>query len=405
LHGGSATAAGTTRLRARGALVVGEVAVAFVVLVGAGLMLRSFARLMTTNLGYDPQNVVTAHVDLNWTKYRARESSAQFAQSLMDRLRSASGIRAVAVANAFPASSTTPQNKSTFDIRGMPASDSARQPKAEVNIVSPEYFRAIGVPLRAGRAFTDADRDTSAVVAVVSQATAHRYFANGDALGKQITLDNGKHWFTIVGVVGDVRQFGPATEVPEQVYLPYAVFPTRDVRVLVRTAGAPLVAVNLIRETVRGLDAQQPVIDIRTLEQARQDSIASPKLTTILLALFAVLALIIAAAGLGGVMAYSVGQRTQEFGLRMALGAERGSVLRLVLGQGVRLVVAGLVVGVLASRLSAHAIAKLLYGVQAGDPLTYGGVAAVFIVVAILACLAPARRATSVDPVSALKAG
>jgi putative ABC transport system permease protein len=241
-------------------------------------------------------------------------------------------------------------------------------------------------------------------VAIVSQSAARRYFAAGDAIGKQISFDGGKQWLTIVGVVADVRQYGPTADVAEQVYRPYAVFTVRDLRLVMRTNATPQFATNLVRQTVHSIDPEQPVVDIMTLEQARQDSIASPRLTTILLGLFAVLALAIAAAGLGGVMAYSVGQRTQEFGIRMALGAERGGILRLVLGQGIRLVVIGLVIGGLTSRAVAHAIEKQLYGVKSTDPLTYVGVAVLFVVVAALACLVPARRATAVDPVSAFKA-
>jgi len=403
LRDGSATASGG-KLRLRSALVVGEVALAFVVLVSAGLTLRNLAKLLKTNPGYDPQNVLTAHVDLNWTKYKDGSASRQFSSDLVGRLRAINGVRAVAVASAFPASSGSPQNRTAFDVRGRLVADTLRRPKAELTSVSPDYFRVIGAAMRAGRAFTDADRDTAASVAIVSQSAARRYFAAGDAIGRQITFDGGVHWLTVVGVVGDVRQFGPTSDVAEQVYVPYSTFTVRNLRLLVRTSSAPLLATNVIRQVIHSIDPEQPVVDIRTLEQARQDVIASPRLTTTLLGLFAVLALAIAAAGLGGVMAYSVGQRTQEFGIRMALGAERRRILRLVLGQGIRLVVAGLVIGALASRAVAHAIEKQLYGVRSTDPLTYAGVAILFVTVAVLACLVPARRATAIDPVSAFKA-
>jgi putative ABC transport system permease protein len=403
LRDGSATSSGG-KLRLRSALVVGEVALAFVVLVSAGLTLRNLAKVLTTNPGYDPHNVLTAHVDLNWTKYKDGAASRQFANELVARLSAMSGIRAVAVASAFPASSSSPQNRNAFDVRGQMVADTLRRPKAEVGSVSPDYFRAIGAEIRSGRPFTEADRDTAASVAIVSQSAARKYFASGDAVGKQISFDGGMHWATVVGVVADVRQFGPTADVAEQVYLPYAIFTVRDLRLLVRTEFSAALATNLIRQTIHAIDPEQPVVDIRTLEQARQDVIASPRLTTVLLGLFAVLALAIAAAGLGGVMAYSVGQRTHEFGIRMALGADRSSILQLVLGQGVRLVLFGLVIGGIASRVVARVIDKQLYGVRSSDPLTYAGVAIVFVVVAALACLVPARRATAVDPVSAFKA-
>jgi putative ABC transport system permease protein len=403
LRDGSATASGG-KLRLRSALVVGEVALAFVVLVSAGLTLRNLAKLINTNPGYDPQNVVTAHIDLNWSKYKNGPASRQFVGALIARLNASNGVRSVSVASAFPASSSSPQNRNAFDVRGQLVADTLRRPKAEVTSVSPEYFHSIGAELRAGRAFIESDRDTAAAVAIVSESAARRYFASGDALSKQISFDGGKRWLTVIGVVGDVRQFGPTADVAEQVYLPYAIFTVRDIRLLARTNVNPALATNLIRDAVRSIDPEQPVVDIRTLEQARRDAMASPRLTTALLGLFAIVALAIAAAGLGGVMAYSVGQRTQEFGIRMALGAERSGILRLVLGQGIRLVIVGLLIGGIASRMVAHAIDKQLYGVRSTDPITYAGVAILFVAVAALACLVPARRATAVDPVSAFKA-
>jgi predicted permease len=360
LRDGSATSSGA-KLRLRSALVVGEVALAFVVLVSAGLTLRNLAKLINTNPGYDPQNVVTAHVDLNWTKYKNSPAVRQFASELMAGLEASNGIRSVAIASAFPASSSSPQNRNPFEVRGQLVADTLRRPKAEVTYISTDYFRTIGAELRGGRSFTESDRDTAAAVAIISESAAKRYFAAGDAVGRQITFDNGKRWLTVIGVVGDVRQFGPTADVAEQVYLPFAIFTVRDVRLLARTNVTPAVATNLIRQTVRAIDPEQPVVDIQTLEQARRNSMASPRLTTVLLGLFAVVALAIAAAGLGGVMAYSVGQRTQEFGIRMALGAERSSILRLVLGQGIRLAIVGLLIGGLVSRALAHSIEKQLY--------------------------------------------
>jgi putative ABC transport system permease protein len=254
-----------------------------------------------------------------------------------------------------------------------------------------------------GRTFTAADRDTTAPVAMVSRATAQKYFGGGDPVGKQLSF-NGKKWATIIGVAGDVRQFGPAADVPEQIYLPLTLARARDLRVLVRGGAGPTVTANVIRQTVHNVDPNQPVTDVVTLEDARRDIIASPRLTTALLTAFAVLALVIAAAGLGGVIAYSVSQRTQEFGIRMALGAERQAILSLVIRQGVRLVLIGVVVGALAARGTARSLTNLLYGVQATDPITYVAVAALFLVVALLACVVPARRATAIDPASTIRA-
>jgi predicted permease len=403
LRDGGATTSGSARVRLRGLLVIGEVALAFVILIGAGLMIRSFARLVTTSPGYDLQNVVTARVDLNFTKYSTGAPIQRFTDDLLERLSSNGSVKAVAIATEFPASSSNAQNLSTFLLRGRDVTDSARLPKAEVSIVSASYFAALGVPIVSGRAFSSADRDTAAPVAMISHAAARKYFADVDPIGKQISF-NGRQWATVVGVAGDVRQFGPASDVPEQIYLPLTVTRARDLRVLVRSNVGAAAMATLIRQTVHAIDPNQPVTDVVTLEDARRDVIASPRLTTALLTAFAILALVIAAAGLGGVIAYSVSQRTQEFGIRMALGAERQTILALVVRQGLQLALIGVVIGAVGGRFTAHSLAKLLYGVQATDVTTYAGVAAVFLVVALLACIIPARRATSIDPASTIRA-
>ncbi|HVE34904.1 MAG TPA: ABC transporter permease [Gemmatimonadaceae bacterium] len=403
LRDGGATTSGNARVRLRGLLVIGEVALAFVILIGAGLMIRSFARLVTTSPGYDLQNVVTARVDLNFTKYSKAEPIRRFTDDVIERLSSNGSVKAVAIATEFPASSSNAQNLSTFVVRGREVADSSRLPKAEISIVSQGYFGALGVPIVGGRAFGPADRDTAVPVAMISLAAARKYFAGGDAVGRQISLD-GHQWATVIGVAGDVRQFGPASDVPEQIYLPLTLATTRDLRVLVRSGAGAAATSTLIRQIVHAVDPNQPVTDVVTLEDARRDAIASPRLTTALLTAFAILALVIAAAGLGGVIAYSVGQRTQEFGIRMALGAERQAILALVVRQGVGLAAIGVLLGALVARSTAHSLTGLLYGVQPTDAITYLGVAAVFIVVALIACVVPARRATAIDPAATIRA-
>ena len=403
LRDGGATTSGNARVRLRGLLVIGEVALAFVILIGAGLMIRSFARLVTTSPGYDLQNVVTARVDLNFTKYSSAAPIQRFTEDLIERLSSDGSVKSVALATEFPASSSNAQNLSTFVLRGRDVADSSRLPKAEVSVVSPGYFGVLGVPIMSGRAFGPADRDTAAPVAMISASAARKYFAGGDAVGKQISF-NREQWATIIGVAGDVRQFGPASDVPEQIYLPLTLTRVRDLRVLVRSNAGAAATSTLIRQTVHAIDPNQPVTDVVTLEDARRDVIASPRLTTALLTAFALLALVIAAAGLAGVIAYSVSQRTQEFGIRMALGAERRAILALVVRQGLRLALIGVLLGALAARVTAHSLTTLLYGVQATDVATYLGVAAVFVVVALIACVVPARRATAIDPAATIRA-
>jgi putative ABC transport system permease protein len=241
-------------------------------------------------------------------------------------------------------------------------------------------------------------------VTIISESAARRFFGNQNPVGRQISVP-GAHPITlmIVGVSGDVRQFGPAADVPEQLYVPFQRFTVRDARLLVRSNAPTAATVNLIKDAVRAQDREQPVIDFRTLAAARDDALGPWRLTTILLGLFAAIALAIAAAGLGGIVAYSVGQRTEEFGIRLALGAEPGSVRWLIVSDGLRLVTAGLVIGLAAAVGSLGLMARLLVGVAPTDPPTYGVVAAVFLAVGLLACLLPARRATTIDPASVLK--
>src|SRR6185503_18905179 len=364
----------------------------------------TFEGLLRTDVGYDPEHVVTAHLDLNFTKYNTSALDRQFDDALLARLRLQPGVVTAALASEFPASSSSPQNLTAFDIVGRPAPDSAHEPKAELSIVTPAYFATVGTRILAGREFTEADRDSAGRVTIISQSAAHRFFGNQNPVGQQITVPGAKNLeLTIVGVSGDVRQFGPAADVSEQLYLPFQRFTVRDARLLVRSNAPTGATSNLIKDAVHALDQNQPVIDFRTLSAARDDAMGPWRLTTILLALFAAVALAIAAAGLGGIVAYTVGQRTEEFGIRLALGAEPSAVRWLILSDGLRLVIIGLGIGLAAAVASLGLMSRLLVGVRSTDPMTYGAVAAVFVSVALLACLVPARRATSIDPASVLK--
>jgi len=402
-EGGHATSS-SGKVRVRSMLVMAEVALAFVVLVGAGLMIRTFEGLVRTDVGYDPEHVVTAHLDLNFTKYATPQQDRQFDDALLARLRQQPGVKTVAIASEFPASSSSPQNLNAFDIVGRPAADSAHQPKAEFSNVTPSYFATVGTRILAGRDFTDADRDSAGLVTIISQSAAHKFFGGQNPVGQRVSIPGAKNLeLTIIGVSGDVRQFGPAADVSEQLYIPFQRFTVRDARLLVRSSAPTGATTNLIKDAVHALDQNQPVIDFRTLSAARDDAMGPWRLTTILLALFAAVALAIAAAGLGGIVAYSVGQRTEEFGIRLALGAEPSAVRWLILSDGLRLVAVGLAIGLAAAIGSLGLMSRVLVGVRPTDPPTYGAVAAVFLAVGLVACLVPARRATTIDPASVLK--
>ncbi|HEX8028546.1 MAG TPA: FtsX-like permease family protein, partial [Vicinamibacterales bacterium] len=290
-----------------------------------------------------------------------------------------------------------------FDIEGRVTDDPERRPTTDTRISSPQYFETIGIPLLSGRIFNDLDTEESLPVIVINKSMA-KYWDGVDPIGSRITSDRGENWFTVVGVVGDVKQFGLAQETVAQLYIP--VKQTRQGfagQVLVRTVGDPLSFANVLRTTVRSVDSQLPVEQVKTLDDLRSEALAAPRLTATLLVVFAGLALLVTLAGIGGVIATSVTQRTKEFGLRMALGASRDSVLTMVVRQGLTLVVTGLVLGIVGALVAGRVLNAYLYQTAPRDPLIFGAVAAVFILSAIVACLIPARRATTVDPLIALR--
>jgi predicted permease len=409
LRAGSSTATATRRDgRARGILVGAQVGIAFVLLVGAGLMVRSLIKLQHVDGGYVTADVLSARVDLDWTRYAnpqvqedQRPLIRNFADQLTQRLSEHGGVVSIALASNFPLNSGQPFTQS-FQIRGQDVA-ADRLPKADVTIVSGDYFKTIGIPMMHGHSFADTERDTSNISAVISQRLAAANWPKQDAVGQQISLDGGRHWLTIVGVAGDVHQNGLSADVTDEIYVPYFVNTTNDFRVLVRTTNDPTPMGAEIRNAVRELDPKQPVVSIQTLEQVRGTRLSEPRVTTALLGSFAVLALVITAAGLAGVIAYSVNQRFNEIGIRMALGADGGSIVRLVMRQGLNLVVVGLVAGVATSLAVTKLMGGLLYDTPPTDGATFLGVGVLLVVIAVAACLLPARRALTVDPVRALR--
>jgi len=294
-------------------------------------------------------------------------------------------------------------NNGRFEVEGRAAVSDDLRPQAEFQRVSSNYFSTIGVPLLQGRVFSGADTPETPRVAVISRSLARRFWETKDPIGARISTDRGKTWITIVGVAGDVRQYGLAAAPPEEIYVALPQYPTLSGSLLVRTTGGPLTLTRLVRETVHSVDPDQPVDRFQTLDQARSNALASPRLTATLLSLFAALALAVTCAGIAGVMAFTVGERRQEFGIRMALGAAPGSVLGLVLRQAMRLVAAGLALGLIGAHLLARLMSSLLFEVHATDPPTFLAMSVVLVTVALLASFFPARRATAVDPMIALR--
>jgi putative ABC transport system permease protein len=386
--------------RARGLLVVSQVAFSFMLLIAAGLMLRSFWKLSQVDPGFEPENVLTARVSLNWTKYGQDGERRKFGQELLRRLESEPEVRSAALSFNVPLAQSNQFNQ-RFRIEGRPVERDL--PTLDPRVVTPRYFETIGQRVVRGRAFEDRDDEKAPAVAVVNEFFARRFFGDEDPIGRRVTGDGETpSWVTIVGVVGDVRQYGLDREPTAELYQPFAQSPGWG-SVLVRTRSEPAAAASLLTRAVHGIDAEQPVDRIRTLDEVRRDSVASPRLTAMLLGIFALVALLITAAGIGGVLALSVSQRTTEIGVRMAMGARRDEVMAMILRQGLGLVLAGLALGIVGAFALARMLDRLLFGIPPTDPITYAAVAALLLLVAAAACLLPARRAASVDPLVALR--
>ncbi len=401
-EGGAAVSGGGSH-RVRSALVVAQVAVSMVLLVGAGLMLRSLLALQALDPGFDPQRVLTMTLDLNWSRYTTNELVLGFHDRLHARLAGQPGVIATASSLTFPLDGHRRINVG-FVIEGQPPAEDGAEPLGDLRSATPGYFQTLGIPLVTGRFFTESDGPKSPNVAIVNQTLAHHYWGRETAVGHRISADSGKSWISIVGVVGDVRHYGLDSEPSEEVYLPFAQAPFREGTFLVRTSADPAAMARRIGEEVLAIDPGQPLANVQTLEEVRGEALAQPRLTTTLISLFAILALCITAAGLGGVVAFSVSQRTQEIGVRMALGAGRAEVLGMVLREGLQLVAIGLGIGIGAAILLTRLMSGLLFHVKATDPITFVAMALVLVMIAAAACLAPARRASSVDPMVALRA-
>jgi len=396
---GAGTSLGHRRIQS--GLIVIQVAVSVVLLVSAGLLLVSFYKLQQVDPGYRTDHVLSADAFGNFSKYPNGTALLKFYVPLIERLQQQPGVVAAAVTNAVPF--TGAPGSTPFQIEGRPDDNPDRRPTADINIASPQYFDALGIPLIAGRGFSEMDHQEAPAVALINKSMM-RYWDKRDPIGSRISVDNGQSWQTIVGVVGDVRQYGLDQEAIAQVYIPLrqAVAGLAG-RVLVRTKGDPFEAAGIIRNTIQQLDPEMPVENVNTLAELRSTSLARPRLTATLLAIFAGLALFVTLAGITGVIATSVSERTREFGIRMALGAEAHAVVRMVLGQGMALVLAGLALGMIGSFFATRVLSGFLFEIEPTDPLTFLSVSLVLLAVAAVACFLPARRATLVQPTVALR--
>jgi putative ABC transport system permease protein len=402
IHTGGRTIGGG-RARLRSGLIVVQVAISFVLLIGAGLMMKSLLRLQAIDPGIQTDGVQTMRVALNFTKYAPSnpELARQFHVSLLEKLAQIPGVRSVGAASTFPLNQSG-GFVTGLRVEGQAETDPTRLPRVAISVASPGYFQTVGIPLLKGRLFTEHDRADTQAVALVSRSMAARFFGDRDPIGARVST-NGQNWTTIVGVVGDTRQSLDTTPA-DSMYVPLQQTAPLTALFLMRTIGpiSPELP-RKAREALYSIDANQPADQFRTLDEVRAQSVEAPKLTAMLIALFAGLAVAITAAGLGGVIAFSVNQRTQEFGVRLALGASPASLLAMVMKQALWLVAAGLAIGVVAALLSSRALRTLLFSVTPTDPTTYVLVAVAFVVIGLIACAMPARRAASVDPMIALR--
>ena len=398
--GDHATAGGRSRLKT--ALVVLQVAVSTVLLVGAGLLLRSFERLDRVDPGFNPDRVLTAQVALNWSKYTSAQQSRAFFEQVLDRLAGHPAIVSAAVGSVAP---LTQQggNGQTIQVEGQPVEDGQPQPILDLHFVSADYFQTLEVGLVRGRVFDSRDHDQAMPVAVVNATTARRYWPNQDPIGRRISLDGGDSWVEVIGVVNDVRNYQLDRSGAEELYRPFSQTGFAN-RIVVRTRADPSAVSRDVRQAVFAVDPEQPVDRVETLEALRHASMATPRTTTWLLALFAGLALAITIAGVAGLIAWSVGQRVREIGVRMALGARRRDVLVLIIRQGLTLLSVGLVVGLGCAVFFTRMLADLLFETERLDPVTLAVVAATLLGVGVVACLPPALRAMAIDPQRAVRA-
>src|SRR4051812_26666149 len=389
--------------RLRGLLIISQVAVSVPLLVGAALAARSLVQLHQVDPGVDTNRVLAASLSLNFTKYNTFEKRLDFWDRNLEEIRRLPAVESVAVSGSIPLNGLA-NNPSTFAIEHRDAQTNSASAAAFALISSEDYFKTVGQPLLRGRFFTTGDPGEAPAVVIINQSLASRYWPGQDPIGQRITFDNGQNWATIVGIVANARQ-QIDSEPQDEIHFPLRAGNAINAgSLVVRTHGAPGGLRHELREAIRRVDPQQPVTRIETLEQVRTRALASPTLIASLLGLFAFVALVITAAGIGGVLAFSVNQRTQEIGIRMALGASRSAVLKMVLRQGLTQVLLGLAAGTIGALFLARLMREVLYGISPSDPLTFLAVAIVLLAVAVFACLMPARRATLVNPITALRA-
>ena len=404
-EGGRDAATGGSGKRLRSLLVVSEVAISLVLLIGAGLLINSFLRLRNVDPGFRADNLLTMKFVLPEPKYAEFERRTAFYNDLIQRVQSLAGVRSAAVTTNLPL--YRQGNSISIGIEGQPPPPPGQERIVVTRIVSPAYFDTMSIPLLSGRQFNDQDTATTPNVVVISESMARKYWPGEDAIGKRLSAGRAtspEDWIQVIGVAKDVKQFELTAESRPQMYLSYrqaGFFAPRDL--VVKTDVDPASLATTVRKAVWEVDKDQPVSNIRTMDEILAESIARQRFSMLLLAIFAAVAMVLAGVGIYGVMSYSVAQRTHEIGIRMALGAQTGAVLKLAVSYGMKLVTAGIVIGLITAFALTRVMSTLLFGVTATDPTTFTLISLLLVSVAAIASYIPARRATKVDPIIALR--
>jgi predicted permease len=388
------------RSRARDILVVAQVALSMVLLIGSGLLIRSLVRLRSVEPGFDIKNVLTLEMTLPTARYAKRAQLTEFYDRVLERLQAIPGVQSAALSTALPAF-TTHQTPALFE--GQPAVVLGKRPIINLQQISTDYAKVLRVPLLAGRVFSAHDDAEAPLVTMVNQTAVHRFWPNENAVGKRVWVGNLPKPFEVVGVLGDVknRSLGESTE-PE-VFLPLPQLPWSLLYVSLRMEGDPHVLISAVRREIGAVDRDQPITRVMTAEELLESASEQPRFTTFVLGIFAVTAFVLAAIGIYGVIAYTVAQRTQELGIRIALGAAKGDIFRLVIGGGLSLTLVGIGIGLAGALALTRVMSSFLYQTSATDPVAFGGSAGIFAVVAVVAGYLPARRAVRIDPTSSLR--
>jgi predicted permease len=395
--------------RIRGLLVAAQVAISFTLLTAAGLLLQSLIKLQNVDSGFNPENVLVMRLAPNWSRFsNTATSTAQFItyfRRMVEGVSQEPGVVEASVSSTYPldpAGITRGPNNVTIQLEGQPQDNARPAVQVDPRAVSPGYFRVLGISLISGRMFTDADDNNAPRVAIVNEAAARSRWGAEDPVGKRISFNNGTMWITIVGVVSNVKQYGLEKDAIEEIYSPMSQTPFGSFLVI-KTHGDPMGEAKRIRDAVHRVDSETAIDQVKTLQQAVDDSVASPRLTAWLLGLFALLALVITLAGITGVMALAVTQRTREIGIRIALGATRMRIIAMMMWQVMILVLLGLVMGLVGALTLNGLIASLLFATPSTDPVTFAAVSGLLTLAGAVACLIPSLKATGIDPILTLR--